>query len=84
CSYSRPDTGKVGTPHLQTHASLQVQRAWWEGTAVCRPPQSSSESPLIQISSHSVLRRPRGGRASAHEPEPANAFSANLKAGRIC
>ncbi|RZR82052.1 hypothetical protein BHM03_00008395 [Ensete ventricosum] len=34
CSYSRPDTGKVSTPHLQTHASLQVQRAWWEGTAV--------------------------------------------------
>ncbi|RWW61935.1 hypothetical protein BHE74_00030968 [Ensete ventricosum] len=35
CSYSRPDTGKVGTPHLQTHTSLQVQQAWWEGTAVC-------------------------------------------------
>ncbi|RWW38739.1 hypothetical protein BHE74_00056018 [Ensete ventricosum] len=29
-----PDTSKVGTPHLQTHASLQVQQAWWEGTMV--------------------------------------------------
>ncbi|RRT78816.1 hypothetical protein B296_00013264 [Ensete ventricosum] len=28
-SYSRPDAGKVGTPHLQTHASLQGRRAWW-------------------------------------------------------
>ncbi|RRT59754.1 hypothetical protein B296_00043709, partial [Ensete ventricosum] len=29
-SYSRPDIGKVGTPHLQTHASLQGRQAWWE------------------------------------------------------
>ncbi|RWV79524.1 hypothetical protein GW17_00059324, partial [Ensete ventricosum] len=28
-SYSRPDAGKVGTPHLQTHASLRGRRAWW-------------------------------------------------------
>ncbi|RWW45661.1 hypothetical protein BHE74_00048478, partial [Ensete ventricosum] len=28
-SYSRPDTGKVGTPHLQTHASLKGRQAWW-------------------------------------------------------
>ncbi|RRT33631.1 hypothetical protein B296_00057622 [Ensete ventricosum] len=28
-SYSRPDTGKVDTPHLQTHASLQGRQAWW-------------------------------------------------------
>ncbi|RWV79875.1 hypothetical protein GW17_00058930 [Ensete ventricosum] len=33
CSYSRPDIGKVGTPQLQTHASLQGHQAWWEGTA---------------------------------------------------
>ncbi|RRT33835.1 hypothetical protein B296_00045409 [Ensete ventricosum] len=27
-SYSRPDAGKVDTPHLQTHVSLQGRRAW--------------------------------------------------------
>ncbi|RRT49751.1 hypothetical protein B296_00043840 [Ensete ventricosum] len=34
CSYSRPDTGKVDIPHLQTHVSLQGQQAWREGTTV--------------------------------------------------
>ncbi|RWW54343.1 hypothetical protein BHE74_00039084, partial [Ensete ventricosum] len=31
-TYSRPDTGKVGTPYLQTHASLQGQQALWKST----------------------------------------------------
>ncbi|RZR93595.1 hypothetical protein BHM03_00022139, partial [Ensete ventricosum] len=31
--YSRPDTGKVNTPYLQTHASQQAPGAWWKGIA---------------------------------------------------
>ncbi|RWV84666.1 hypothetical protein GW17_00053605 [Ensete ventricosum] len=58
-TYSRPDTGKVGTPYLQTHVSLQGHQVWWKSTTACRPPKSSSESPLIRTSSHSVPRRPR-------------------------
>ncbi|RRT45438.1 hypothetical protein B296_00048948, partial [Ensete ventricosum] len=28
--YSRPDTGKVGNPHLQAHASPPIRQAWRE------------------------------------------------------
>ncbi|RWW26868.1 hypothetical protein GW17_00008730 [Ensete ventricosum] len=55
-SYSRPDTGKIDTPYLQTHASPQGRRAWWKGTtawsrrptrAEVPPPDPSSTTPAV-------------------------------------
>ncbi|RRT57693.1 hypothetical protein B296_00041946 [Ensete ventricosum] len=82
-SYSRPDTGKIDTPYLQTHASPQGRRAWsWRPTrAEVPPPDPSSTTPAVGFRGrirgiHPFGRAPTPsrddrGRASAQGPEPA-------------
>ncbi|RZS28778.1 hypothetical protein BHM03_00062429 [Ensete ventricosum] len=49
--YSRPDTGKVDTPYLQTHASLQGQQAWWKSTTTCAyGPEPATHTELVSFS----------------------------------
>ncbi|RWW46209.1 hypothetical protein BHE74_00047878 [Ensete ventricosum] len=57
-SYSRANTGKVDTPHLQAHVSPQGRRAWWRGTtawsrrparAEAPPPDPNSTTPAVDL-----------------------------------
>ncbi|RZR94276.1 hypothetical protein BHM03_00022955, partial [Ensete ventricosum] len=69
-SYSRPDTGKVGTPHLQTHASLQGHQAWCEA-GVLRSTWAEVWSAVMATAES--LRR-RGGGGAHGEPPPLKRF----------